>query len=84
VLSAPGSDILTTQPDGGYDFTSGSSMAAAHVSGIAALLLAMAPGLDARSVHDLLLQSSRLSDGTLQVNAASAVARLHNQEKAAP
>ncbi|KZC20816.1 MULTISPECIES: S8 family serine peptidase [Rhodanobacter] len=84
VLSAPGSDILTTQPDGGYDFTSGSSMAAAHVSGIAALLLAMAPGLDARSMHDLLLQSSRLSDGTLQVNAASAVARLRDEEKAAP
>ena len=38
MLSAPGSDILTTQPGGGYDFTSGSSMAAAHVSGIVALL----------------------------------------------
>lgn len=84
VLSAPGNDILTTQPDGGYDFTSGSSMAAAHVSGIAALLLSMAPGLDARSVHDLLLQSSRVSDGTLQVNAASAVARLRSEEKGTP
>jgi len=84
VLSAPGNDILTTQPNGGYDFTSGSSMAAAHVSGIAALLLSMAPGLDARSVHDLLLQSSRVSDGTLQVNAASAVARLRSEEKSAP
>ncbi len=84
VLSAPGKDILTTQPDGGYDFTSGSSMAAAHVSGIAALLLSIAPGLDARSVHDLLLQSSRVSDGTLQVNAASAIARLRSEEKDAP
>ncbi|HEV7122116.1 MAG TPA: S8 family serine peptidase [Rhodanobacter sp.] len=84
VLSAPGNDILTTQPGGGYDFTSGSSMAAAHVSGIAALLLSMAPGLDARSVHDLLLQSSRASDGTLQVNAAAAVARLRSEKKAAP
>ena len=84
VLSAPGKDILTTQPDGGYDFTSGSSMAAAHVSGIAALLLSMAPGLDARSVHDLLLQSSRVSSGTLQVNAAVAVARLRGEEKTVP
>jgi hypothetical protein len=81
VLSAPGDDILTTQPGGGYDFTSGSSMAAAHVSGITALLLSIAPGLDARSVHDLLLQSSRVSDGTLQVNAASAIARLRSEEK---
>ncbi|HEY3521924.1 MAG TPA: S8 family serine peptidase [Rhodanobacteraceae bacterium] len=73
VLSAPGVDILTTQPDGGYDFTSGSSMAAAHVSGIAALLLSIAPKLDARGLHDLLAHSSRTSDGTLQVNAAAAV-----------
>ena len=73
VLSAPGVDILTTQPDGGYDFSSGSSMAAAHVSGIAALLLSVAPKLDARGLHDLLARSSRTSDGTLQVNAAAAV-----------
>jgi subtilisin family serine protease len=73
VLSAPGVDILTTQPDGGYDFSSGSSMAAAHVSGIAALLLSIAPKLDARDLHALLARSSRSSDGTLQVNAAAAV-----------
>jgi subtilisin family serine protease len=84
VLSAPGNDILTTQPGGGYDFTSGSSMAAAHVSGITALLLSMAPALDARSVHDLLLRSSKVSSGTLQVNAASAAARLRSEEKIAP
>ena len=79
VLSAPGRDILTTQPDGGYDFSSGSSMAAAHVSGIAALLVSLAPGLDGRAIHDLLLRSSRLVDGTLEVNAAAAVAALHDR-----
>lgn len=82
VLSAPGADILTTQPNGGYDFTSGSSMAAAHVSGIAALLLALSPKLDARTVHDLLLHSSKVSDGVLQVDAASAVAALRNKPAA--
>lgn len=81
VLSAPGKDILTTQPGGGYDFTSGSSMAAAHVSGIAALLLSIAPKLDARAVHDLLLQNSKMSDGMLQVNAAAAVTSLHEAQK---
>ncbi len=84
VLSAPGNDILTTQPGGGYDFTSGSSMAAAHVSGIAALLLSLAPELDARAVHELLLRSSKVSNGTLQVNAASAVAALRSTRKATP
>jgi len=82
VLSAPGRDILTTQPDGGYDFTSGSSMAAAHVSGIAALLLALAPNLDARAIHDLLMRSSGAADGMLQVNAAAAVAALRQTEAA--
>jgi subtilisin family serine protease len=76
IVSAPGTDILTTQPGGGYDFTSGSSMAAAHVSGIAALMLSLAPKLDARTVHDLLLRSSKVSHGVLQVNAAAAVAAL--------
>jgi subtilisin family serine protease len=81
VLSAPGNDILTTQPGGGYDFTSGSSMAAAHVSGIAALVLSLEPKLDAQAVHDLLLRSSKLSHGVLQVNAAAAVAALDDPGK---
>jgi subtilisin family serine protease len=78
VLNAPGSDILTTQPDGGYDFTSGSSMAAAQVSGIAALLVSLDPDLDGRAMHDLLARTSKLVDGVRQVNAAAAVAALHD------
>jgi hypothetical protein len=57
-------------------------MAAAHVSGIAALLLSMAPELDAKTLHDLLLRTSRISNGTLQVNAASAVATLRGTQQA--
>ncbi|MEW9623334.1 S8 family serine peptidase [Rhodanobacter sp. S2-g] len=84
VLSAPGTDILTTQPDSRYDFTTGSSMAAAHVSGIIALLLALAPELDARGVHALLRDSSRVSGGVLQVNAAAAVEQLRGARRSAP
>ena len=84
VLSAPGNDILTTQPGGGYDFTSGSSMAAAHVSGIAALMLSLSPKLDARAVHDLLLRSSKTSNGVSQVDAASAMVALRAQQTASP
>ena len=40
VLFAPGSEVLTLVPDGRYDFLSGSSLAAASVSGGIALLLA--------------------------------------------
>jgi len=82
VLSAPGNDILTTQPGGGYDFTSGPSMAAPHVSGMAALLLSLAPELDAGAIRDLLLRSSKVSGGVLQVDAASAVTELREVPKA--
>ena len=44
-LSAPGADILTLAPSGGYGYATGSSMAAAHVSGAVALLRALRPGL---------------------------------------
>ncbi|HJU25077.1 MAG TPA: S8 family serine peptidase [Rhodanobacteraceae bacterium] len=80
VVSAPGHDILTTQPGGGYDFSSGSSMAAAHVSGIAALLLSLMPSLDAQAVRGLLLRSSTVTGPALQVNAAAAVAALRGAE----
>jgi hypothetical protein len=76
VLGAPGHDILSTEPGGGYDFSSGSSMAAAHVSGIVALLLALDPRLTAQAVHRILLESSKRTPRGLQVDAAAAVARL--------
>ena len=87
VLNAPGNDILTTQPDGGYDFTSGSSMAAAQVSGIAALLVSLDPELDGHAIHDLLARTSRTSkvtSGVLQVNAAAAVAALRRAAPSSP
>jgi len=39
-VAAPGVEILAAAPDGKYQITSGTSVAAAHVSGVAALLLA--------------------------------------------
>jgi hypothetical protein len=54
VLVAPGQDVLTLQPGGTYDYASGSSIAAAHVSGVAALLLAAEPRLDPARLRMLL------------------------------
>lgn len=54
-LTAPGVDVLTTIPRGSYDFFSGSSMAAAQVSGIIALLLERRPELTPAEVRDILL-----------------------------
>ncbi|MEM1346106.1 MAG: S8 family serine peptidase [Pseudomonadota bacterium] len=58
---APGQDVLSTAPGGEYDFYSGSSMAAAHVSGIAALLLDLRPGLDGATARQVLAGSNGLS-----------------------
>ena len=44
-VAAPGVDVLVLAPDGSYDTSSGTSIAAAHVSGAAALLLEKTPGL---------------------------------------
>jgi len=42
---APGLDILTTIPGGSYDYVSGSSLSAATVSGLVALMLQIEPEL---------------------------------------
>ncbi len=58
-LIAPGLDVLTLVPPDGYDYLSGSSIAAAHVSGIVALLLERAPSMHASDVERLLVRTSR-------------------------
>jgi subtilisin family serine protease len=57
VLLAPGTDVLTLTPQNGYDFVSGSSMAAANVSGGIALLLSRR--LKASEIREVLAQTSQ-------------------------
>lgn len=77
-LFAPGKEVLTLVPDGRYDFLSGSSLAAASVSGGIALLLARDRKLRAQEARDILAQSSRsvtTDQGTLaSVNLCAALA----------
>ncbi|MGH8560098.1 MAG: S8 family peptidase [Methylococcales bacterium] len=56
-VEAPGENVLTTLPHGSYDFISGSSIAAAEVSGLVALLLELNPDLSSREIESILLQS---------------------------
>ncbi len=76
-ISAPGDDILVPVPKGGYDYASGSSLSAAHVSGIVALLVASRPDLTSDEVRALLI-NSRTSAGE-SVNACRALAQLLQQ-----
>lgn len=68
-LSAPGRDILTLTPGGSYDFASGSSLAAAQVTGAVALLRSLQPRLSAALAQSWLA-------GHLSVDACAAVRQL--------
>jgi subtilisin family serine protease len=77
-LAAPSVDILTTVPNGSYDLLSGSSFAAAQVSGIAALMLERNPRLTPAELAGVIRRTAHpLSPaGVGQVDACAAVASL--------
>jgi subtilisin family serine protease len=58
-LAAPGVDILALAPRGAYEMSSGTSLAAAHVSGIVALMLERRPGLTTDQARAILLRTAR-------------------------
>ncbi len=63
-VAAPGVDVLEPVPGGAYQLTSGTSVAAAHVSGIVALLLARNPGLSPDAVRKVLTETAnKVGDG---------------------
>src|SRR5262249_6232555 len=80
-LFAPGRNILTLRPGGRYDFENGSSMAAANVSGIVALLMSVRPRLTSAQISKVLHEGANWSvqadtrAGPV-VNACRAVAAL--------
>lgn len=57
-IVAPGAYINTTQINGGYNFTGGTSFAAPHVSGAAALLLEKYPNIHHHEIKSLLLTTT--------------------------
>jgi Subtilase family len=58
-LAAPGVNVLEAAPRASYNFTTGTSVAAAHVSGVAALLLERYPGIDPATLEDALFSTAR-------------------------
>jgi len=74
VLYAPGSDIVSLAPAARYDFSTGSSFAAAHVSGAIALLRARAGDLDAAELFNLLARTSMQREGGTMINVCAALA----------
>ena len=63
-IAAPGVDIIAPALKGSYELSSGTSMAAAHVSGVVALLLERDGKLDWSEVRAILSASARKPDGS--------------------
>ncbi len=57
-IAAPGVDLISTVPGGGYDRYSGTSMASPHVAGVAALTWAARPGLAVDELEAVLRASA--------------------------
>ena len=62
-VAAPGVEILAAAPNGAYQVTSGTSVAAAHATGVAALLLAVNPGLTPAQVRANLMRYAQRIPG---------------------
>ena len=82
---APGTDMLTTAPGATYAFRSGSSMATAYVSGVAALMRERQPGLSGSQLRTELVASSQYSvDAIPVVDICHAVAGSKNDKLCPP
>ena len=57
-IAAPGVDVLTIAPQGRVGILSGTSMAAAHVSGLVALIIERNPGVGPSQIRALLEQTA--------------------------
>ncbi len=58
-VAAPGVEILALAPGDLYQITTGTSVAAAHVSGIAAMLLEEKPSLTPNDVRSIIMSTAK-------------------------
>lgn len=75
-ISAPGTNVLSLKPSGGYVRLSGTSMATPMVAGLAGVMRALNPELEADEVYRI------LKDTGSTTNASRAVGQLIDAEKA--
>jgi subtilisin family serine protease len=74
-LAAPAQHVMTLRPGGEYDFTSGTSVAAAEITGVIALLMSASTGhLGSTDVLALMrtTDAAHATDAAVDVNAALA------------
>jgi subtilisin family serine protease len=82
-LAAPAQHVLTLRPNGEYDFASGTSVAAAEITGALALLLSAAPSHpDGETLATLLRDSANLGAAVADaapIDVSIALARLEER-----
>ncbi len=89
-IAAPGTQIGSTYTNGGYVYSSGTSMAAPHVAGAAALLWAERPELSYLDIKDAMLSTARpehlnlIGDGVLDLGAAMDLIKTSGNQGNAP
>jgi hypothetical protein len=57
-LASPGTDIISTTPGGGWNWDTGTSMATAHVSGVAALVIGSRGRIGPAAMADRLMRTA--------------------------
>jgi subtilisin family serine protease len=74
-VAAPGVEILALAPGDSYQVTTGTSVAAAHVSGIAAMLLEENPSLTPAAVRSIIMSTAKpLGSGGQQTDFGAGLA----------
>ena len=59
-IAAPGDNILVALPEGDYDFDSGTSVAAAYVSGVAGLILSVDDSLSPNEIKQIIVDNGHI------------------------
>jgi subtilisin family serine protease len=72
-VMGPAVDILSTSPNGGYRYFSGSSVAAAHISGVAALLKAYKSDLSQTEVARAINKGAKVAASGNDLDACAAL-----------
>jgi subtilisin family serine protease len=72
MLAAPATHVMTLRPDSQYDFESGTSVAAAEITGITALLLGADSHLSSQSIVSLLRTTNPTQPAVIDISGALA------------